>query len=229
VGGEEPGPCPSGTYKFYWDGDYPDHENYACVNSGNSTQDIAAQDGDHVNSTGGESGQGFQKTAADQYNQWTITNSDIFDATQGTVWYSLYYVADGGETTRIWEQWKDNNNNVDGRLEIAEVVQNFHEDPVAGNQVIASSLSLSAQTWYRVGYTWQADTGADTHCYMICDSSGANCTNSGSWTCEDSIGDYTGEDELRIGALEGIDNSAHEIHIDAFYVTGGYQDADPKF
>lgn len=142
--------CQSGTWTFAYNGDHPTGTNYAC----DSAQ--AALEGTVVDAT--VSADYVEYSGIDDYIKWTIDSSEM-SYSAGTLYASFYLVTSAGDCPII-EIYVDANNYIvcsaydqDDRI----ICYFMGSSTVQGHA--SDNSSTSADTWLRLGYSWQ--TGAD--------------------------------------------------------------------
>lgn len=218
--------CATGTYMFWWDGDYSGDTSMACSASGAATK------------TGSSSGDVsidanyVRITDVNSYLRWEIVAEDIFNDSQGTIFFSVYFVDEGNgdlDDDAIFEIYKDTNNYLGCWATDSD---NKVKCQVRGNgntaQNVSTASTLSTGNWYRIGYSWQ--TGADAggkHSIVI--QSGETAVSS--WDAEventEDLDDWgsapqyvtLGENQLGITLVD-------DVRIKDVIITSGYKDAD---
>ena len=215
-------PCPSGTYDFFWNGDHTSGEGYACITNGTGTQNTAGSDGtDRINVTAGQSGNGFQISAANQYVYWTVTGEDILDDTICTIWMSVKPEnADFANQAGLWESNVDVNNKALGFIRPSDDSYNiFTKGNGTEEGYFGISDDITNGAWQRVGFSWTTATAK----VAVWDAAGWSESVSTTHTAWASAMDDFSLGEYVTGVSHGYD-----IYIDSVYIiTGSYQAADP--
>jgi hypothetical protein len=216
-----PNPCATagcdGTYKFCWTGDYAADTDKACVNSGAATLDGTISGGT-VGTDYGQAGNGFAKTANNQYITWVNTADNLIDDTVGTVWMSIYSASLPDENDVLFESYVASTDYIKFELRLTSGhVRGTYRGQNA-SQDVENGTGLSTSTWTRVAYSW--DDANNAHAVKM----GADA-----WTAQSETltALASATDDVTIGenAVGGAENQT--IYIDNVYVTAGYQDADP--
>jgi len=218
--------CPSwvDTYMFAYDGDFPSDTDEACFTSGADSKDGTVVDAD-VNAYR------VEYSAANDYVQWSVSDGDGVDDSEGTLYFSLYITDEGNadvDSNALMEVWNDGDNNIYiSTDDSTDKIRAFHE----GNGTQANAFSGDAITtgaWYRIGYTWQ--TGAD--------AGGKNSTssvalgNSVNWDEDvEDLDDWAGDKQpnsITVGEqLSQVGVNDTSIRIADLVILAGYQTADP--
>jgi len=168
----------SGTYEFWWNGEYAADTDKACYNSGASVND--GVDSGSVIAAGGKVNgvYGALVGAADDHVRWDgiAPDSTIDDA--GWVKIAVTTPASFTGTSMFWEIYYDADNNIIGYFN-ANTIRLRHRGQGEVALLYASTATLSVATTYYIWFTWK-DTATDTMCIKICDDSA--CSGE-SWEC----------------------------------------------
>jgi len=204
--------CPSGTYLFAWNGDYPSDTDKGCFTNG-AIQKDGTQSGGTLNSTA------FTKTAHDQYVRWVVATDDGLNEDIGTVWVLVNVTDDGARTQAfVFESFATDYLGL--YVEADNNIGGIYYGQGGAAQTISSSpdvLTPGADTW--IAYTW--DEANDNHCVKI--------GSGGTWRCvTETLTNWTSEpNDVTIG--EGIlgGTETDTIAIKAIYIFSGYQQGSP--
>lgn len=222
--------CPSGTYKFAWNGDYTGDTDKGCLVStptDGSVVDVTID----TTTLGTNSTNKVFFTNADDYISWSGDADAIVDDSAGTIYFDLW-VPDDHTTanTSLMECYVDGANSIriyyDGQSVDAGLVRVWFEgnDIKVGNSYVSSS-SLSDVTWYRVGVSWSAAQGDYGQLSINIDG--------GSWT--DLNGDVTyplsawsaQPTTLLVGEDAVAYTGAEDMWIDNVYSLAGHKTSHP--
>lgn len=216
--------CPSGTFEVGYDGDHDSGADYVCYESGTASEQASANTADVVNSSY------VEFNAMDEHLRFTITSDISADIdSQGTIFFS----------------WRQNTGASLGAAALVEITYSATEDiEISSNATwgvfcrhnggaedeYVVSGSLSAQTDYRCGYTWDASTNYHA----------VKCVTSGSvsWGSPDDEDNepIDGFDDsgavdpttLSIGEyLAGGSHGGETYRVWDVFVTTGYKGTDP--
>lgn len=219
-------PCgvAAATYDLVWTGDHASGDTYFCYDNGDSNKN-GTQSGGTIGSSYGEDGDGYQKTANNQY----ITVADGGDGivqgttlTQGTVWCSVYFPTSApSEIVRIVEIVSTptpGNNNVLCAVSGSATLYVVYEGQGAVRSH-SGGLTISADTWTRVAWSWDVTNNA----VSIVNSNGtwaeyANTVTAWNESLDDVV---VGENYLGGG-------ESTTVNIDNCLILPGYQTADPE-
>ena len=159
--------CHSGTYMFYYDGEYSGDTDKACSGSGAGTLDGNAEGGSFSTSGG-------TATGCDNDVYWENTAGTTFPTMVGTdsagsIYFTFTHNDDGDEdveTTALLEFRAYANNayiriNIQGASNTVTAVQYDGSNTAQ----VTSTDTVSSGGTYRVGYTW--DTANNTHAIGI--------------------------------------------------------------
>jgi hypothetical protein len=208
--------CPSGTYKFFWNGDYPSDTVKGCFTNGTVTKE-GTQTGGTIGTAYGQTGNGYRVTAVDQRITWAVSGDDGISATVGTVWMSIYL--DGvGSVCTFFESAIDAQNYLEFVTNSSRYLMGYYEGQDVMQLVSAgASYAVPLDTWTRVGYSW--DDTNNKHSVKVGTNPWVQDSETlTSWTSSAnslSIGEY----------LSG--GTSCTVYIDNVYVLGGYQENDP--
>ena len=141
---------------FSYTGDYTADTDKACFTNGTASKDgtilTATVDASYVT----------WSTAGD-YILWAVSSGDGVSSTQGTIFFSLYVVDTVGDGTAIEigrDTWDGDNYiritvyGTDDKIR-AYHVSDPDGDTTENSQNVISTGGITANTWYRVGYTWK--------------------------------------------------------------------------
>jgi len=237
--------CPSGVYKFFWDGDNTTSENHACITNCSASDARDTSDGTDRTVAGGQSGQMFDETAQNQYGEWTIAADDIIDDEIGTVWLSVYAISSTGlgnvlsSNMNVFEVSTDADsctiNDIQIILKNNGRVSNIFRSNNNNESVDNAAILYNYSDWSRIGYTWSvADTGdgkGSTHCVQKCDGDKTNCSG---WYCNNAVDNSdtlvaftVAADTLAIGDHECGGADGGEVYIDNVFVMSTFKATDP--
>jgi hypothetical protein len=146
------GDCPDGTYKFAYNGDHSSGTDYACFDSGNSSKQGTETD-PGTNITVSEDYIEFD--AENAYMTWAVAGDDGIDDQEGTVYFSVYIVDDGGiGTNSIFESFGTTGSGPYLKMvTLSGQTIAFIDDDTTNNSTYGATLS--GDTWYRVGIAWK--------------------------------------------------------------------------
>lgn len=217
-GGAAASSCPSGTYKFAWNGDYSGDTDKGCFNSGGSTKDGTQTNGT-IGASYGQSGNGFRKTANDQNIKWAVSSDDGFDDEVGSLYVSAKITDDGTDTEIVlFEAGGDASNYF--KLAITADRHLICAHRTGGSTTTASSTdTITEGSFVRLGCAWNAATD------KVSVKVGA-----GTWKDNESgTVSPSGTDFTTIGigesSLGGTENDTTDI--DDVFVIGTYEGTDP--
>jgi len=104
-------------------------------------------------------GNNLKITAQDEYEQYTSYMSYLFNANKGTLWVYIKFsqIPSGADSNEFFEIFKDWNNCIRLMLDqYGKIHGNFRANN--GSQITqwvnTPANTISANTWYQVGYTW---------------------------------------------------------------------------
>lgn len=218
--------CPSGTYKFYWDGDHSSGSTYACTANGTGTLN-GSNSGGTIGAFG-VTGNAFRKSAHDQYIAWTITADDILDDAAGTIWMKIKADSDRTALAVALEATVSSTPTTD---DIKMIISDTTLDRIQGHyegdndaETIDDSANAAVvpNTWTVIGYTW--NQSGSVHC--VTDGDGTwRCSSSDTLTILAPASDELVIGERRTGGAETTTDTIFDI--DEVYITGSYQSANP--
>lgn len=216
---------PSGTYMFWYNGDHPTDADTAWFNSGAGYKAGSVGAGTSVTTDYVEA------STSNEHVSWTNSSSDIFSDSQGTIFLTVY-VPDQGSGVRdnyFFEAYVNTNNFLSIRTQNTgdNVRADFRGN--AGTQQNIAAGTLSVDTWYRVGYSWQTGAGAaGQHAIIVAAQETAIASWSGSTDETEDIDDFGSDpSEIAIGEDSAFGGSITDgIRIKDVIITSGYKDAD---
>lgn len=220
--------CATGTYMFWWNGDYNGDADKACYNSGAGSKDGTVSEATVSSSY-------IQIDSTDQYISWVNDTSDIFNPSQGTLFFSIYVVDSDSnsdvDNNQIFEIYVNTNNCLyiitsDATNKVAAYWRGSSQAAVS----VATGSTLSVGQWYRVGYSWQPTAEAEgNHSIVIAsgetavanwDAAVEEADGLDTWTSSPSK-IHVGENALGLFAYE-----TDGIRVKDIIITSGYKDAD---
>lgn len=216
--------CSTETYMFCYNGDFTADTDKACFTNGDASKDAAVNTVDYIGTDYSSS------NAVDETLQWPIAGEDGASDSEGTLFCSTRYV-DGGSGIRdaiIFEIWNDFSNHMYCRYrDTSDQLYCQFTSQAGGSDTIAGG-TLSVDTNYRLGYTWQ--TGADAggkHSWSM-----QALGSDPSWTEEVvDLDDWDGADQPDKIAIHEDQQGSHDgdtIRIWDCLVLTGYQTDDPR-
>jgi len=218
VGGNIPIDCPSGTYLFAWNGDYPADTDKGCFTNGTVQKD-GTLSGGTISTDYGQTGYGFRKTANNQYLQWAVSGNDGINPAVGTMWMSVYVVDDGARTENtVFESYVGSAD----FIAVASMATNYlcawYYGNSSGNSLCSNPGTLSVGVWTRIAYSW--DDSNNLHSYKI---------GAGSWVQEsEAINTWiSAADKILIGESGTGGTETDTIYIDNVFILSTYQAGDP--
>jgi len=220
--------CPSATYEVGYNGDHASGETYICYESGTANEQATANTADSVTSDY------VQYDAVDKYLEFTLTG-DISAGldSEGSLFFSVYIVTDVSDEQLI-EIYSDTTDYITIYINSADdKIYGIHRSEDAGQNTVKGSL-ITADGWYRVGYTWQTgEDAAGKHNISI----EAGDDKMDVWEENEDVEDLDDWDDegtpldptyLAIGEHNIVGSAvSHTIRIKDVYITTGYEAADP--
>jgi len=199
------GDCPSGTYKFAWNGQHPSGANYGCWDSG-TTSEAGVVTGLTVTSD--------YATINDSDERMEFTSGAPLDADIGTVWMDLWIVTSPTAQCGVYESV--NTDSTQLMVLANDTVLGIHFN--GGWDDVPSDAALSEGEWERVAYSWS--TAANEHVIYA----------NGFWNSADAetLGSVDpAPDHFRIGEYESGAICTGEIRIRNVYFIESYKANDP--
>jgi len=155
--------CPTGTYAYYWNGDYPSDTDKICVDSGGSQADGVNTGSGSFSESYGESGYGWRYTTDDDRVNWSATGITAM----GTIWIR-FRTADAtpaGEHS-LFEVYYDASNGA--HIDIKADGRVLGTWRGAGTyDYVTTSGTLSDSTWTTIGYSWKEVEAGNDHAITI--------------------------------------------------------------
>lgn len=221
------GNCPDDTYMFWWNGDYTSDTDKACFSDCDSSKDGT------TTGTISLSSSYVEFDGNNESLEWAIASEDGISDSQGTIFFSVYLVDNGGGSvsdSSMIEVWNDSNNHIwiYGYYSLGGIV-GLHKG--SGTQQYVYSTNAGIDAWYRCGYTWQTGASGGGQHAIICES-GEDAVSG--WTTPDmdqteDLDDWAsspttlllGEDQTDLNLIEDA------VRIKDVIVLSGYKAADP--
>ena len=210
----QPADCATGTYLFSYDGDHSSGADYACYNSGASSEQASANTVDSVST---------DYVEFDDANEHLIfTESGIVSGTE-TVYCSLYVIdRDTDSTIGSFVILEGLVNSSTGFIlyRDSSYIRLDYRDGSTSN--CASSVSISFDTWYRIGITW--DQPNDKYSISV-----VTLGNSPSWHEETGEGLSawgTTPSTICIGEDWNGSTIQERVRVADVYAVSGYQAGD---
>lgn len=221
------GSCPSlaSSYKFAWNGDYPDNNLLACNDLASFTKAGVTGGTVEINSDYGYSGNGFRKTANNEYVNFAFDSGDsLINDELGTIWMRVYIVSDGAMTNdMVFESSSNSTNFIYIIINSDKSLRGYFRDNV-NQQYVVSTIGSAADTvhwneWNWIGYSWDATN--NRHCVTI---------NDETWYQESETLDAwaTQPNNVAIGEKDRGGTESDAIWIDDVYIFNTYQAARPQ-
>lgn len=203
----------SGTYLFWWNGEYSDDTDKACYNSGASQLDGTADAG-VIGAAGAINGAiGATLDAANEDIHWTNSSTTIDDA--GTVDIIVTLPGELTGNAQLWEISYDANNGVCGYVITTRYVYMIYEGNGAVQFMGMITDQLTVGTTYELHWTW--NLAADKYCCKV---------GTGDWTCieEDLTAFSSNPSAIALGDYQLSDQSINNSwKVDDFRVREGYE------
>ena len=234
--------CIVGSVTYCYNGDYTADTDAACDSAKGKL------DGTLVDATASTSYVDVDISAiGDNYLRHTIDSSELSGGATGTntIWLSFFLGNDGDadvEQTQIAEigldTWDSNNYiqiNVqsDGSGPGQTVVTQYANG--TAYSVYTAINATDDDTWYRLGYSWDADEAGNDHAlYQVAcgGSTQADCAGDGDWTTptdedDDDLDALTQPDRVWHGQLNTTSTLNEDLRVADVYFLSGYKTADP--
>jgi len=225
------GSCISGTYLYYWDGDYSGSTVTACVDSGNSTN-VGTQSGGVLTTTNCEGGSTcfeIDGTGTDIIT-WTDDVADFLPTAAWTACFRVYKVDDATDAEMHWFETYGGSNDfvtLSVRSDERPIIR-MEYDNVLGS-LNAAAEALSKDTWQTMCYSFNYVDGTnDVLAIMNCgvddDCDGDAWTTGAASMAGTAFG--TDPTDFTLGAehdAQGTDT----IRINKFTTMSGYQTGLP--
>lgn len=224
-GGAAPYTCATGTYMFWYDGDYSGDTDKACLTNG-----TASEDGSISGAT--VSSDYIEIQANDQYVEWANDSEVALTDSAGTVFFSIYVVdADSNsdvDTSQILEAYTNTNNYL--YCSISDTTNKVYcsQRGAGGTSIaISTQATLSVGAWYRVGYSWTIS--GQSHAAIIASGEGAisswaGATEEAEYTSAWTVPNFVVGEKGASGISGGV--TTDYIRVKNVIITSGYKDAD---
>jgi hypothetical protein len=211
-------PCPSGTYKFAWNGDYTGDTDKGCVNSGASAIDGTIT-GTTVHTDYGRTGNGVLITDDGDYIIWTRTGTDEIDTDIGTVCMWINSRADTANSN-VFESRGDANDNMRFYRDATRNVIGTHQGN--GNVVQKqSSGTVTHQVFTQIAFTWT----------VAGDAIAVSTDGGSSWTVDtdaDTVTTFTTDSTTFVLGDKDVGiTTVDDVWVDDFFILAGYQTSCP--
>ena len=212
--------CYVGTYSFAYDGDFTGDTDAACFTSGGANKQGTVT-ADTVST------EYIEYNAVDEYVTWAVAGEDgVSDEGPHTVFLSLYVSDDGDtnmETNALFEVVADADNNLDCRVadtgDAVSCVMEFQTTL----KTKTSTVTLSFDTWYRVGYSWQTGEAGNDHATSV-----VTVGSEASWEeDDDDLGVWgSAPTEITVGEKESALAVNDTVRIKDVCILSGYKATD---
>jgi hypothetical protein len=219
------GSCPSGTYLFAYDGDYPSDTGKACLNSGGSQVDDTQNNSPTVTSDYVT----LANNTADQYISWASIGSC---PVPGTLWLSAYLddaTSDQDtniDNTLLVEIYFDSDNYIQLRFEASSSALKCYFKGGGTTDAIAIE-GLSVDTEYRVGVSWALAAENPDFCITVDTFDGTNTSGVDQYE-NDGLGVFdTAPSSLTIGDKDTGYSMVDNARVSDVYLISGWQQSDP--